>query len=57
MSDLPNKQDDSKELTPKSKVTGSLIYRNVSPEDRKKLEQIAKEKAQKMGLFLNIIEK
>ena len=40
-----------------SKVTGSVIYRTVSPEDRKKIKEIAKKKAKEMGLIINIIEK
>ncbi|MGV0886381.1 hypothetical protein V6760_05840 [Acinetobacter venetianus] len=45
------------DIAPDSKVTGSAIYRMVSPEDRKKLKEIAKKKAKEMGLIINIIEK
>lgn len=45
------------DIAPNSKVTGSAIYRMVSPEDRKKLKEIAKKKAKEMGLIINIIEK
>lgn len=48
---------ESKEISSDSKVTGSVIYRMVPPEDRKKLKEIAKRKAKEMGLIINIIEK
>ncbi|MBZ9560492.1 MULTISPECIES: hypothetical protein [unclassified Modicisalibacter] len=48
---------ESPNIAPDSKVTGSAIYRMISPEDRKKLKEIAKEKAREMGLIINIIEK
>ncbi|GAB2955601.1 hypothetical protein [Aquaspirillum soli] len=48
---------ESTDIAPDSKVTGSVIYRVASPEDRKKLREIAKKKAKEMGLIINIIEK
>lgn len=50
-------KNESTGIAPDSKVTGSAIYRMVSPEDRKKLKEIAKKKAKEMGLIINIIEK
>lgn len=54
---LPNKEEKKTEIIPSTKVTGSVIYRMVSPEDRKKLKEIVKRNAKEMGLFVNIIEK
>lgn len=50
-------ENESKDIAPDSKVTGSVIYRMVSPEDVKKIKEIAKKKAREMGLIINIIEK
>jgi len=57
MTDLPAKSKESTNIAPEAKVTGSAIYRMVSPENRKKLKDIAKKKAREMGLIINIIEK
>ncbi|SFB48615.1 hypothetical protein [Azotobacter beijerinckii] len=56
MSDLPD-QNNSKEISPDAKVTGTVTYRNLSPEDRKKVKAIAKKKAKEKGIIINIIEK
>lgn len=56
MSD-PLENNKSKEILPDSKFTGSLLYRSLSPEDRKKVKAIAKKKAKEKGLIINIIEK
>lgn len=54
---IPNKEGKKTEITPSTKVTGSVIYRMVPPEDRKKLKEIVKRNAKEMGLLVNIIEK
>lgn len=56
MSDLP-KNNDTKEIDADTKVKGSVLFRSLSPEDRKKVKAIAKKKAREQGLIINIIEK
>lgn len=56
MANLPEKKE-AKELADDSKVTGSLVFRMVSPEDRKKLKQLAKDMARERGLIITVIEK
>ena len=57
MSDLPSVNNKFTAITPNTKVTGSATYRMVSPENRKKIKEIAKKKAKELGLIVNIIEK
>lgn len=57
MTEISEKEDKSTSLDPDVKVTGSVVFRMVGPEDRKKLKEIAKRKAKEMGLIINIIEK
>ena len=51
------KKNQSKTISDNTKVTASIIYRMVSPEDRKNLDQLAKNIARKHGLIANVIEK
>lgn len=58
------KKRKEKEITQKNEVNvnsnksaGSLVYRNVSKDERKKIAKIAEEEAEKYGVLINIIEK
>lgn len=56
MGDLSNK-DKTEELPPSAPVSGSVVFRMVSPEDRKKIKEIAKRIAKEQGLIITVIEK
>lgn len=56
MNNLPE-NNKPKDIQPEDKVTGSLLYRNLPPEDIKKIKAIAKKIAKENGLIINIIVK
>lgn len=61
---IPIKKLNTKEINPENEVStksdksaSSMVYRNLSKEERIKVTKIAEEAAENFGVLINIIEK